>query len=340
MLAFCLLTNGNNGMNNKAFDLLIDESVLPVIEKLRSDELSSTFSDCTHYLISQIHNMPTWQMAIPVIACMAAGGSIDDGTILASAWISLNSASEIMDSVEDKELTADQFLTSPEVATNIATGLVFTSFQILTSFRDATIANQITRILSTCGLDAAYGQHRDLMQEKSSVDVLLNNYWENIILKAGSVFRAAAQGGAVAAGAAESISEALGDYGTALGVMLQLIDDCRDAFSYSEQTINWEISLPLLLYLMTVGEKNISFPNINTRADWSDILQKTGVIQTVAELLLQWKSRALESLSSVPQSRERHILERIPSLILERIPSITNEAVDEYNHRSELSKNN
>ena len=91
---------------------------------------------------------------------------------------------------------------------------------------------------------------------------------------------------------------------------------------------------------MTVGEKNISFPNISTRADWSDILQKTGVIQTVAELLLQWKSRALESLSSVPQSRERHILERIPSLILERIPSITNEAVDEYNHRSELSKNN
>ena len=176
-----------------------------------------------------------------------------------------------------------------------------------------------------------------LIQERLSVELVLNNYWENIILKAGSVFRAATQGGAVVAGADETISEALGDYGTALGVVLQLIDDCRDAFSHSEETMNWEISLPLLLYLMAVGEKNIVFPKINSRAEWSNLLQNAGVIQAIAELLLQWKSRALESLSSIPQSRERLILERIPSLILEQIPSIANEVIDECNNRSELS---
>jgi len=324
-------------MNNKAFDPLFSDYALPVIEKLQSDELSSTFSDCNRYLISHIQSMPAWQIALPVIACKAAGGSIVDGAILASAWVSLNFASEILDNVEDKELTADQFLTSPEVASNIATGLIFTSFQTLTSIQDANKANQITRILSNCGLDAAYGQHRDLNQERLSVELVLNNYWENIILKAGSVFRAATQGGAAMTGANEAISEALGDYGTALGVILQLIDDCRDAFSHSEEIIHWEISLPLLLYLMTVGEKNIVFPKINTRAEWSEILQTSGVIQAIAELLLQWKSRALESLSSVPQSREKLILERIPSLIIERIPSIANEVVDEYNNRSELS---
>ncbi len=324
-------------MNNKVQDPLFSEYASPVIEKLQVYEQSSTFSDCTHYLISHIQSMPAWQIAIPVIACKAAGGSIDVGAIMASAWVSLNFASEILDNVEDKELTADQFLTTPEVATNIATGLIFTSFQTLTSIQDAIKANQIVRILSNSGLDAAYGQHRDLIQERLSVELVLNNYWENIILKAGSVFRAATQGGAVVAGANETISEALGDYGTALGVMLQLIDDCRDAFSHSEETINWEISLPLLLYLMTIGEKNVVFPNINTRPEWSETLQKSGVIQSIAELLLQWKSRALKSLSSLTQSRERLILERIPSLILERIPSITNEVVDEYNSRSELS---
>jgi hypothetical protein len=324
-------------MNNKALDLLFDEYVLPVIEKLQSEEPSSAFSDCTRYLVSEIQSMPAWQIAIPVIACKAAGGLIGDGVILASAWVSLNLASEILDNVEDKELASDQFLTTPEVASNIATGLIFTSIQILSSIQSANKANQITRIMSSCGLDAAYGQHRDLMQDQRSVELFLNNYWKNIILKAGSVFRAATQGGAVAAGADETISEALGDYGTALGVMLQLIDDCRDAFSHSEETINWEISLPLLLYLMTIGEKNIAFPQINSRTEWSDTLQKSGVIQAIAELLLQWKSRALESLSPVPQSRERLILERIPSLVLERIPSIANEVVNEYSSRSELS---
>ncbi|PWB50547.1 MAG: hypothetical protein C3F13_16475 [Anaerolineales bacterium] len=324
-------------MNNKANDPFFNEYMSPVIEKLKSIELSSTFSDCTRYLVSHVQSMPAWQIAIPVIACIAAGGSIDDGAILASAWTSLNLASEILDNVEDKELTGDQFLTSPEVASNIATGLIFTSFQILTSIQDATKANQITRILSNCGLDAAYGQHRDLIQEQLAVELVLNTYWENIILKAGSVFRAATQGGAAVAGANETISEALGDYGTALGVILQLFDDCRDAFSNSEEAINWEISLPLLLYLMTVSEENIIFPKINSRAEWSDLLQKTGVIHAIAELLLQWKSRALESLSSLPPSREKLILERIPSLILKRIPSLANEVVDEYNNRSEFT---
>ena len=113
----------------------------------------------------------------------------------------------------------------------------------------------------------------------------------------------------------ETIAEALGDYGTALGVILQLMDDCRDAFNHSQEEIYWEISLPLLLYLMTTGEENIIFPEVSSRAEWSDLLQKTGVIHAISALLLQWKSRALESLDPLPASQEKHILESIPALI-------------------------
>ncbi len=324
-------------MNNNDYESLFNEFALPVIEKLQAEERSSTFSDCFRYLISHIESMPSWQIALPVIASVAAGGSIDDGIILASAWVSLNLASEILDKVEDKELTTDQFLTSPELASNIATGLIFTSFRILTSYQDPNRANQIIRILSSCGLDATYGQHRDLIQDRSSVEHVLNNYWENIILKAGSVFRAATQGGAVAAASNEAIIEALGEYGTAFGVILQLIDDCRDAFSQSEAAINWEISLPLLLYLMMIGENTIVFPKIYSRAEWSDLLQKAGVIQAIAELLLQWKSQAVDSLNPLLQSREKLLLEKIPSLILEQIPSLANGVIDERNNRSKLS---
>lgn len=316
-------------MTNTDRNPLFQEYALLVIEKLQSDELSSAFSDFAHFLVSRIQAMPAWQVALPIITCLAAGGSTDNGVILASAWASLNLASEILDNVEDKELTTDQFIPSPEVASNLATSLIFSAFHLLTSIQDANKANQIVGIFSSCGFEAAYGQHRDLIQEQLPVELYLNNYWENIILKSGSVFRAATQGGAVAAGANETVSEALGDYGTALGVLLQLIDDCRDAFNQSSEAINWEISMPLLLYLMTIGEENIVYPKVSSRAEWSNSLQKVGVIQAISELLMQWKSRALENLSSLPESREKGILEKIPSLFLERIPSITNEVIDE-----------
>jgi geranylgeranyl diphosphate synthase type I len=318
-------------MKKTEWDPLFHEHALRVINNLQSDELSSTFSDYIQFLNDKIQSMPDWQIALPVIACLAAGGSVNDGIVPASAWVSLNLASEILDNVEDKELTTDHFLTSPEVASNFATGLILASFHALTSIKDAGKARQIVKIFSGSAFDAVYGQHRDLLQNQLPVELFLNNYWEIIILKSGSVFRAATQGGAAAAGGTETIEEALGDYGTALGVILQLIDDCRDAFSHSQDAINWEISLPLLLYLMTVGEENIIFPAVSSRAGWSNLLQKTGVIQTISALLLQWESRALESLNPLPQSPEKHILERIPSLFLQRIPSTNDEVIDEHN---------
>jgi geranylgeranyl pyrophosphate synthase len=275
-----------------------------VIKKLQSDELSSAFSEYTQFLNDRIQSMSDWQIALPVIACLAAGGLREDGITLAAAWVPLYLASEILDNVEDKELEQNRFLPSPEVATNLATGLIFASFHTLTALKDAGKASRIVRIFSGSGFDAANGQHRDLMQKRVPVEIYLNNYWEIIILKSGGVFRAATEGGAAAGVVDETITEALGDYGTALGVMLQLIDDCRDAFNHSQEAIQWEVSLPLLLYLMTIGEENIIFPEVSSRAEWSDLLQKTGVIHAISSLLLQWKSRALDSLDPLRKSPE------------------------------------
>ncbi len=316
-------------MNNSEWDPLFNEYAALVIHKMQPDELSSTFQVSVQFLVERIQNMHAWQIALPVIACLASDGSLEDGITLASAWVSLYLASEILDNVEDKELMPDRYLTSPEVASNLATGLIFSSFHILASIKDASKASQIANIFSSAGFDASYGQHRDLTQTQSPVETYLNNYWEIIILKSGSVFRAAMEGGAAAGDATDLIAEALGDYGTALGVMLQLMDDCRDAFIHSQEAIKWEISLPLLLYLLTIGEENIIFPEVSSRAEWSDLLKETGVIHTIASLLLQWKSQALDSLSPLQKSREKLILERIPSLFLERISSMTNKVIDE-----------
>jgi hypothetical protein len=165
-------------MKKTEWDSLFHEYALRVINNLQSDELSSTFSDYLQFLNDQIQSMPDWQIALPVIACLAAGGSVNDGIVPASAWVSLNLASEILDNVEDKELTTDHFLTSPEVASNFATGLILASFHALTSIKDASKARRIVKIFSGSAFDAVYGQHRDLLQNRLPVELFLNNYWE------------------------------------------------------------------------------------------------------------------------------------------------------------------
>jgi geranylgeranyl pyrophosphate synthase len=324
-----LLFKVEKRMKNSEWDPLFHQNALSVIQKLGAEDLSSSFSEYAQFLTERIQGMDAWLVALPVISCLAAGGCLEDGITLASAWVPLEIASEILDNVEDKELTTNQFLTSPETATNLANGLIFHSFHTLASIPEAGKASRMTEIFSGCGLDAVNGQHRDLVQSRQKVEDFLNDYWETIILKSGSVFRAATAGGAAATGADKTITEALGDYGTALGVILQLMDDCRDAFNHSPEAIRREITLPLLLYLMSTGEELIQFPAVSSQAEWSELLQKTRVVDAIAALLLQWKSRALDSLAPLPESPEKHILEKIPSLFLERIPPVTHEVMDE-----------
>gem|GEM_PF-2341835 len=315
-------------MDHCELDLIVNEYAEQVIQCVQSWDFLSTYQDCSQILIERIQKIPAWQLALPVISSLATGGTLEAGQVMAAAWYPGYLASEILDNVEDKEFIPDRLLPSPEIATNLATGLIFIAFHALSLIPDPERSCQAARIFSESGFQTTFGQHRDLMKAPASVEDALDEYWEVIILKSGSVFRTATAGGAAAGTSDESYIEALGDYGTALGVMLQLIDDCRDVFTRSQEQVNWEISLPLLLYLMSVGEEKIYYPEVGTKAEWSDMLKGTGVITAISSILLDWKTYALKSLEPLEDSKEKHILETIPSLFLERIPLTTKEVLD------------
>ena len=307
-------------MNNSELDQLFHEYANPVILRLQSNELLSTFPDCFKLINDRINEIPAWQIALPVISCQAVGGTLDAGYAVASAWYPAYLASEILDNVEDKEFQPDRLIPSPEVAINLSTSLIFLAFHPLTSLLDIDKANHVVKIFSESGFEATYGQNRDLCKTSVKVEEFLKDYWEMIIHKSGSVFRAATAGGAAAGTSDKIFIDALGDYGTSLGVLLQLFDDCRDAFNQSQETINWEISLSLLLYLLTLGEEDIRFPNVVSKEEWAELLRKNGVINAISSLLLEWKIRALESIKPLGDTKAKQILEHIPALILERIP--------------------
>lgn len=308
-------------MDEYGFDAVFHEITRTVIQRLLNDDLHGTFPNFLKVVEEHVQELPEWQIAFPVQCCQIAGGSIEDGITVANAWALLFIASELFDRVEDEEFIPNSSIPSPEASINLATSLILAAFHTISTIQNSTRIGNIIQIFSSAGFNAAIGQQKDLLEPASSVEEALNQYWETIILKSGSVFHAAATGGAAAGTGDQSIVENLGDYGTALGVMLQILDDCRDAMTDSQEAVEWEVSLPLLLYLMVSGEDQITFPKVNSKAEWSHLLKESGVIHAISSILLEWKNRALLSLEPIQESKEKLLLTIIPSQFLEKIPS-------------------
>jgi hypothetical protein len=306
-------------MDPSSLALACQKYAVEVIRRLQNDELTCSFLACRGLLEDAALQIPSWQITLPAIACVAAGGEHSVGSIVAAAWFPALLASEIFDHLEDREFADISQAGTPEVMMNLASSLIFLAFHHLGSIQEPFKASRASRIFAAVGFEAASGQHRDLVKEQISVENSLDEYWELVILKSGSVFRAATGLGAVMGTENEQLIEALSDYGTALGVMLQLLDDCRDAFTPSDDLVHWEISLPLLMYLMVMGEEKVTFPAVTTKAELSDLFIRAGVVNAIAAILLEWKQRALDCLELLPDTAEKRLLEGIPSAILERL---------------------
>jgi len=308
-------------MESKNTPAIFEDYAQKIVQTLRRNTFLPTFSECARLIDASLQDVPAWELALPAIVCAAVGGTEVNAIKAAIAWYPMYLASEILDSVEDDEFEPDQFISSPAVATNLATSLIFFSFHTLASIDDLDGVGRASREFASSGFSATLGQHQDLIKRSALVEDALNDYWDTIIQKSGSVFRMAAAGGASAGTADQTVIEALADYGTALGVLLQLMDDCRDAFSPGSDAIKWEVSLPLLLYLLDRGEEKVAFPGLQTRSEWGAVLNQSGVFHIITSILLEWKNRALASLSSLPPSVEKSMLEKIPALVLDRLAS-------------------
>lgn len=291
-----------------------------VVAKMLSSDILAEFPECLGWLKKHAADLHDWQIALPVISCMAAGGSFDDGIEIAAAWYPMYLASDLLDKVEDREFTPDDAVRSPEQAINLGTSLIFLSSHRLSLIQRPGSSARAGAIFSSQGFAATTGQHRDLLATTLSVNDALEDYWQAIILKSGSVFRAATAGGAAAGTSDEMVINRLGDYGTAVGVMLQLLDDGRDILKTSDGVIQgWEVSLPLLLYLLATGAENIIFPPVHSRTEWHACLREARILETFSEILLKWKERALESIHGLEVTEEKEILENFPVMILESI---------------------
>jgi geranylgeranyl pyrophosphate synthase len=214
--------------------------------------LLEEWPECRQVLLERLAGEPSWALALPGLSCAAVGGELTDAVPITAAWAILHQAATILDAVQDGDDTLPDEIDSPVTAISFATGLIFAALRFLDAVETYPGANhQISGLFSEAGFRSSLGQHLSLAQgwEGMPVAGALEAYWRAVICKSGSIFRAATAGGAAAGTASERPIAALGRFGTCLGVILQVLDDCRDVMAGSD-IAGYEVSLPLLLLSM------------------------------------------------------------------------------------------
>src|SRR2546421_9228456 len=144
-------------------------------------------------------------------------------------------ALDLLDDVEDEDQTPSIRVLGVARALNVATALMMLAQQAISSLsQQAVPPGRILSLLDTLqasALNAAAGQHRDLLAEqRSALELTLEECIEIAASKAGALMRLACQLGALCAEADDVMCEHFSELGELLGIAHQLDNDSHDLY--------------------------------------------------------------------------------------------------------------
>ena len=144
-------------------------------------------------------------------------------------------ALDLLDDVEDEDQTPSIQVLGVARALNVATALMMLAQQAISSLsQQAVPPGRILSLLDTLqasALNAAAGQHRDLLAEqRSAQELTLEECIEIAASKAGALMRLACRLGALCAEADDVMSEHFSELGELLGIAHQLDNDAHDLY--------------------------------------------------------------------------------------------------------------
>jgi octaprenyl-diphosphate synthase len=160
-------------------------------------------------------------------------------------------------------------------------------------------------------------------------------YFDIIERKTAALFAAACQAPALMRPARPEARKALAEYGRALGLCFQLVDDLLDFTADADELgkpvlsdlREGKLTLPVLLALprLAAGEaekvRTVLADRSFERVEPAEILalvEREGTVEETIEVARAWCGRALEALSSFPDGDARRALEAAPEYVLRR----------------------
>ncbi|MEL6807688.1 MAG: polyprenyl synthetase family protein [Pseudomonadota bacterium] len=205
------------------------------------------------------------------------------------------------------------------------------SFQLMTETGNM----DVLRILSDASATIAEGE---VLQMTAAQDLATDEavYLQVVRGKTAALFSAATEVGGVVAGADKARVQALFDYGDALGIAFQIVDDLLDYQGQSSATgknvgddfRERKLTLPVI--------KAVALADAEERAFWSrtiekgqqddsdldhalDLLHRHGALEATKHDAISWADKAKAALADLPAHPLRDMLIDLADYVVERI---------------------
>lgn len=163
-------------------------------------------------------------------------------------------------------------------------------------------------------------------------DHTYEQYKERIYSKTASLFRTAAESGAILSGASEKTIQALSRYGYSLGMAFQIVDDILDFDGTQEEVgkpvghdlLQGVLTLPSMLLLQRYPDNNPVIglfrgedPEGNSQKAL-DMIHNSTIIEDSHAVARDFRDDAASALEQLPDIEERRSLLALASYVLER----------------------
>ncbi|WP_305969388.1 MULTISPECIES: polyprenyl synthetase family protein [unclassified Mameliella] len=204
------------------------------------------------------------------------------------------------------------------------------SFQLMTETGNL----RVLRILSDAAATIAEGEVLQLTaaQDLSTTEAI---YLQVVRGKTAALFSAATEVGGVIAGRPDDEVRALFDYGDALGIAFQIVDDLLDYWGSDATGKNVgddfrerKLTLPLIKAFASANDEEKAFwKRVIEKGDQRDgdlehaigLLNKHGALEATRQEALAWAARAKAAMETLPQSELRDLLIDLNDYVVSRV---------------------
>ena len=272
---------------------------------------------------------------LTVVASRVAGGRGDAALKLAAAVEFIHTATLLHDDVVDasqlrRGQTAAHLIWGAPPAVLVGDFLFARAFELMVE----TGVMRALEILARASRVIAEGEVLQLSRAHD-LDLDQATYLEIITAKTAALFAAAAEAGAVSAGAPDAKSQALHDYGLNLGLAFQLADDALD-YGGATETLGknagddfreGKATLPLILAMARLPQRERAFferavvRREQTEDDFRrarDLIVGVGALDATLDLAADYAERAKHTLTTFPMSDWREGLEALADFAVSR----------------------
>ncbi|MGP6087203.1 polyprenyl synthetase family protein [Antarctobacter jejuensis] len=204
------------------------------------------------------------------------------------------------------------------------------SFQLMTETGNL----RVLRILSDAAATIAEGE---VLQLTAAQDLTTSEaiYLQVVRGKTAALFSAATEVGGVIAGRPEEEVQALFDYGDALGIAFQIVDDLLDYWGSDATGKNVgddfrerKLTLPLIKAFAAADEGEKAFwKRVIEKGDQREgdleeaisLLNKHGALEATRDEALAWAARAKTAMEGLPASEMRDLLIDLNDYVVSRV---------------------